>query len=370
MRSTNVTYKLIDTYLGKDVYDEYGKLLLGKKVKLTSSLIDKLVDNEIYYVYVDDELSRGIDIQGIISDEHMIKSVTQVKKVLNNVMKNEKKGIQKMIPQEDIKAVREIVKDLIDALENSENTLFTVVDLMSADMYTYKHSINVAILSILTCRALGYDYELTKHIALGALLHDVGKALVKDQLILKREQLTDDEFEEVKSHASYGYDLIKDEITLSGYTKQIVRLHHEKRDGSGYPLGLKETEIPDFVRIVTICDIFDAMSSDRIYRSRMPIYQVIDNMLAETVYKLDPVILQMFIKNICVYPPGSGVRLCDGRMGIVEKYDKFTPTRPIVRLFEDKDGNRKINKVDLQRERVLFIKDTIETDYLKEHYNL
>lgn len=370
MRSTNVTYQLIDSYLGKDVFDEYGNLLLGKNVKLTASLIDKLIDSEIYFVYIEDEFSKGIKVEGILSQKQMIHSVQQVKRVLLKVTEPSKKGVQKMIRDEDIHLVEDLVKELIKLLEDSEKTLFTVVDLMSADMYTYQHSVNVAILSILTCRSLGYDYTLTKHIAMGALLHDVGKALVKDNLIQKKETLSDSEMCEVKSHVNYGYNLIKEDISLSGYTKQIIRLHHEKRDGSGYPLGMKETEIPDFVRIVTICDMFDAMTSNRIYRKKMPVYMVLDILLAETVYRLDPVIYQMFIKNICIYPPGTGVRLDDGRLAIIEKYNKFSPTRPIIRLFEDETGDRKQHSVDLTNNRVLFIKDTIETEYLKEHYNL
>lgn len=370
MRSTNVTYQIIDSYLGKDVYDEYGNLLLGKGVQLTSSLIDKLVNSEIYYVYIDDALSEGIEVEGILSDRQIIKSVQQVKKILMNVAEPNQKGVSKMIRHEDIHAVGNLIKELIEALENSEATLFTVVDLMSADMYTYQHSVNVAILSILTCRSLGYDYETTKHIAMGALLHDVGKALVKDNLIQKKEKLSDTEMKEVKSHVVYGYDLVKDEITLSGYTKQIVRLHHEKRDGSGYPLALKEIEIPDYVRIVTICDMFDAMTSNRIYRKKMPVYKVLDILLAETIYRIDPVIYQMFIKNICIYPPGTGVRLDDGRLGIVERYNQFSPTRPVVRMFVDESGIRKQHSIDLTYNRILFIKETIETEYLKEHYNL
>lgn len=370
MRSANVSHKLINQYLGKNVYCDDGRLLLGKDVQLTSTLIDKLIDNDVFTVFIEDALSQGIEVSGIIEEEKMNHCIRKVKDVMLNIAVNDNKGVKTMIQEKDIETVSQIIKELIEALEDSEQTLYTVVDLMGADMYTYKHSVNVAVLSILTCRSLGYDYQLTKHIAMGALLHDIGKTSVKDGLIQKVEALTKAELKEVHQHVVYGYDMIKNEISLSGYTKQIVRLHHEKRDGSGYPLGLEETEIPDFVRIVTICDMFDAMTASRVYKKKMPVYEVLDILMAESVYRLDPVLLQMFTKNICVYPPGSGVTLRDGRLGLVVAYNQYNPTRPKIRLFEDESGSLNVHQVDLSNVRTLFIEDSIDTDLIQERYKL
>lgn len=370
MRVANVSHKLHKKYLAKDVFDNNGRLLLGRNVELTPSLIDKLIDNDVFIVYIEDKLSEGIEVHSLISDEQMVQSVRVVKQVLNNVVQRRSDGVQKMILDEDLSLVGDVIKDLIEALENCEDTMYTVVDLMGADMYTYKHSVNVAVLSILTCRSLGYDYQLTKHIAMGALLHDIGKATVKGNLIQKIEPLTPFELKEIHRHVDYGYDMVKGVLSLSGYTKQIIRLHHEKRDGSGYPLGLKETEIPDFVRIVTICDMFDAMTSTRVYRKSMPVYEVLDILMAESVYRLDAVILQMFIKNICVYPPGSGVRLTDGRYGLVVNYNSYSPTRPEIRLFEDDKGQMRVHHVDLEAHRTIFIEETVPTEIIQERYKL
>jgi len=369
MRVVNVSHKLHNKYLAKNVYDNEGRLLLGKSVQLSPSLVDKLITSDIFVVYIDDEFSEGIEVKNIISEEQMIHSVRSVKKIMTNITK-QTSGVPTMIKKEDIKLVGDVIKELIEALEDNEDALYTVVELLGADMYTYKHSVNVAVLTILTCRSLSYDYELTKSIAMGALLHDIGKAYVKDNLIQKVESLSKDELKEVYRHVSYGYEEIKDDISLSGYTKQIVRLHHEKRDGSGYPLGLKETEIPDFVRIVTICDMFDAMTSTRAYKRSMPVYEVLDILMAESVFKLDSVIFQMFTKNICVYPPGSGVKLDDGRFGLVVKYNQFNPTRPEIRLFEDEYGNMSVNHINLEDHRTLFIEKTVATEIIKEHYKL
>ncbi len=369
MRSTEVSKKIIGERLGKDIYSDAGRLLLGKGVLLNDALIDKLANSEIYFVYIDDEFSEGIEIEGIVDDRVIINSINKVKNVLKNVMKKDSKSSSAMIPEKDMESVKNVMNSLIEALEESEGVLYTVVNLMGADMYTYSHSINVAILTTMTCKSLGYDYDLTKKIALGALLHDIGKAEIQDGLIQKSDELTDEEMEEVFTHAEKGYELIKDDITLSGYTKQVVRLHHEKRDGSGYPLKLKETEIPDFVRIVTICDMFDAMTTDRVYRQKMPIHKAIEILMVDSVFKLDSILLQMFIKNICVYPPGTGVVFSDERYGIVKKYNATNPTRPLVKMMYLDEHNEVVTEdVDLLKERTLFIDKTIDTEIIKEKF--
>lgn len=370
MRQANVSDKILYKRLAKDVYDDLGRMLLGKGVEITPKLLDSLIDKDVYFVYIDDALSEGIEVKGIIDDTEMLKSVNKVKHILNQATKDQSNGVSMMIREQDIKAVEDIIGDLIDLLLNSDQTLYTVVDLMGADMYTYKHSVNVAILSILTCRSLGYNYDITKYIAMGALLHDVGKSQVKDNLIQKVDALSSSELEEVHDHAIYGYDLVKNDVSLSGYTKQIIHLHHEKRDGSGYPKGLKEAQIPDFVRIVTICDIFDAMTSNRVYRKGMPPYKAIEILMADSVYKLDPIILQMFLKNICVYPPGTGVKLSDGRLGLVKEYNLYNPTRPVVRVYEDEEGQHLISNLDLEEVRTIFVEETVETYHIEEKYQL
>jgi putative nucleotidyltransferase with HDIG domain len=139
---------------------------------------------------------------------------------------------------------------------------------MDSDNYTYHHSVNVAILSILTAKSMHYSESDIKTIALGALLHDIGKAQVAGGLVQKPGELSSTEKDEMKKHPEYGYQLIKNIPTLSYAVKQIVRLHHEKLDGSGYPLGLSGMEIPNYVRLITVCDMYDAMTADRIYRKK------------------------------------------------------------------------------------------------------
>ena len=186
-----------------------------------------------------------------------------------------------------------------------------------------------------------------------------GKAQIDNDLINKQEKLSNAEWDELKNHSLYGYNMIKDDCLLSAHAKAIIKLHHEKLDGSGYPSGFDQNSIPEFVRVITICDMFDAMTTDRAYRKRMPIYKALELLMADAVYKIDRDIYLKFIQNICIYPLGTGVKLSDGRVGIVKYYRNEVPDRPIIRI-----ANREIDddfeEVDLLKSLSLFIEETLD----------
>jgi len=341
--------------MGRSIYSDTGSLLLGKGVVLSNRMINKLVDNSIFYVYIDDEISEGVEPISVIDDGTMMKSINSVKKLMDELMTAENPhGVSKMIPLNTYKSVQDVIQEIMKSLENNEDVLYTVTELMGTDMYTYKHSVNVTILTIMTCKAMGYDYEMIKHIAMGALLHDIGKVKVKSDLINKKGALNVLELKEIMNHSSYGYDMIKDDRVLSPYTKLIVHQHHEKLDGSGYPNNLSKEDIPEYVRVVTICDMFDAMTSDRAYRARMPIYKAMEELMVQAVYKLDARVYQKFIQQICIYPVGTEVELSDGRMAIVVEYRNHAPSRPLIRVY-DETAEKNYVEVDLLSERTVFI---------------
>lgn len=337
--------------VGKSLYSDSGNLLLGKGMLLTESLIQKIRDNHIFCLYIDDELSEGIEPKGIIDDETMVKSIKSIKETMGSLLNTSKKtNLAGRIPIKQYFIVENIVNDLIRSLEDNKDTLYTVTELMGTDMYTYRHSVNVAILSILVAKSLQYGNEAIKNIAMGGLLHDIGKINVQIDLINKKGSLTEDEFEEMKNHPEYGFEMIKDDRVLSSISKNIVRYHHEKLDGSGYQNKLKKTEIPEFVGIVTVCDMYDAMTSDRSYRKRMPIYQALEILMCEAVERIDPHIYHALVKNICIYPVGSTVVLSDGREALVLEYRRDYPTRPKLKLIAPPH-----TVIDLDLERTVFI---------------
>ena len=368
MKSARVSEILIGNMIAEPVYSEHGNLLLKEGVIINDHVLNKLLAHEIDYVYIFDALMEGVEQKSLVREEKLEESVRVVKNVFDDVLHKESMGVKSGISRSDIALVKNVVDELLKELENAENILYTVVDLIGTDAYTYKHSVNVTVLSIIAAKALGYDREDIKNIAMGALLHDIGKVRVESELILKPGKLTFEERKRVEKHPSYGYELLEAIEGLSYTTKQIILLHHEKLDGSGYPYGLRGIEIPPYVRIVTVCDMYDAMTTDRVYRNKMPIYRALDILMAEAIYRIDPKVYSVLLNNIAVYPVGTGIVLSDGRIGVVMKYRHKNPARPIVRVLNNHLISGKINVelIDLEQSQILFIEDVWDVKAKKE----
>jgi len=345
--------------LGKAIYSSDAALLLSSGVKLSQTMVRSLKKNNIYYVYIEDGLSDGIEPMSIIPDEVKIKSVAKVEKIMKKTFSQGALTKGKMLDDKIVNEYKNIVKELLDTLSEMPERLYNMVELMGTDMYTYSHSVNVAVLSIVIGLAMKLDREKIQHMSMGALMHDLGKMFVPEDILNKPANLSDDEFAHMKDHVAFGYELVKDDLALSGITKQVIYGHHERLDGSGYPRGLQEKNISIYTRIVSICDMFDAMTTDRVYQRKMPVYKAIDVMMGEAIERIDAVLLKTFIDNVAIYKPGETVLLEDGRKGIVVDVRKGFATRPIVRIIEDQLGQNPY-EIDLKYHLSVFIKETID----------
>ncbi len=357
MKTAQITEELIGRRIKSPLYSQEGHLLLNKGTVINNNILAKLERHSIKPIDILYSLSKGIKPVGIINDVQMVESIKAVKNVFNNVLYNDPNGVSASIPPEHMALVEEVIEALMNTISKSKDLLYTVSEMLETSEYTYKHCVNVAVLSILTAQSLGYESSDIKNIALGALLHDVGKMRVNQSIIRKPSKLTDDERKEIEKHPKYGYDLLKNIKSLSFTAKQIVLFHHEKLDGTGYPFGLRGIEIPEFVRIVTICDMYDSMSTDRVYRNRMPIYTVLELLMTDSVHKLDRKVYRRMTENICLHPPGSGVVLSDGRVGVVSFYRASNPSRPHVRVIDfDSDITKlRVENINLEKKHTLFI---------------
>ncbi len=368
MKSARVSEALIGNHIKEPVYTENGNLLLKPGCLIDNKVLNKLLGHNVDFVYIVDSLTDGIEQESIINQEKHASAVKSVKNIFNDVMKEERMGAMSSVPNIHLDLVEKIIDSLLSELENAGELLYTIVDLIDTDPYTYKHSVNVTILTIIVAKQLKYKKSDIKNIAFGALLHDIGKVRVDMGLILKPGKLTVDEIGLVQEHPELGYELVEAIDRLPFLTKQIIRLHHEKLDGSGYPLGLKGIEIPEYVRIVTVCDMYDAMTTDRVYRSRMPIYRALDILMAEAVYRIDPKIYTTLMRNIAIYPVGTGVILSDGSIGVVTSYRNVNPCRPCVRVLSSKPSSKMISlkEINLENSPVLFIEDVWDVEIIKQ----
>ncbi len=339
--------------LGKAVYDDKCQLLLARGVNLTFNYIERLKQSSIHCVYINDELSEGLEFENVISDDIKVKSITAVKSVFKEV--TERKDVS--LSPKGVNSIKDIIDEMMDMIFQNRDTLYVMTELMGSDMYTYNHSAEVAILSMLVAKSLGLNGQYIQKVGIGAMLHDVGKMKIPNEVLNKREPLTDSELEQVKDHAKLGYELLKDSLEISPISRQIVLLHHEKLDGNGYPMMLDAERIPVHVRIVTMCDIFNALVSNRSYREKLSVDMALEILRTEAVYQLDREIYYHLIKVVNIYPVGTIVELSNGEQGIVIKENKDAQTRPIVQVIKDK---KKAEILNLLNDLTLFISKTLD----------
>lgn len=336
--------------LGKAIFSDDGKVLLSSGVKLTGALISRLKSLGIQALYIEDHISEGIVIDDVIS----VKTRIEAKKIVKNIFEKKAMDLDTQYGK-----VSSIVNDIVDDVLNNRNSLINLIDIKTKDDYTFSHSVNVAVIATMMGVHLGYSIDKLRKLCLGGLLHDIGKVYVPKEIINKPGKLTPAEFEEIKKHPQYGYAMVKDCIEYCPITKAIILTHHEKSNGSGYPMGLTYDKIHECSRIASIADIYDAMTSDRVYRRRINPSEVVEYIVAMTYEWFDLRTVESFRRCIAPYPLGTYVRLSTGDIAIVSGINNIMPTRPQVRIVEPCRGQMYRNvTIDLMRELSINIVDT------------
>ncbi len=235
--------------------------------------------------------------------------------------------------------VRKVVSSLIGNVLRNQNAALWLTKIREEDEFTAVHGINVSILSVAFAKHLGLDPECLEAIGLGALLHDIGLTDKSSEIISKSSKLTAEEFSVVRKHPLDGLYRLKNPDTIPQMTLDILRWHHERLDGTGYPDGLLgEDAIPEHVRIVAMADTYDAMTSDRVYRSAILPSDALAEMYREAENTFGQEFMQSFIQCIGIYPVGSVVKLTTGAIGIVTASTPESRLKPLLLLIRDAEG--------------------------------
>lgn len=340
MRRISVERLNEDMVLAKTLYTIDGNILLNAGIKLKSSYINKFKELGIGEIYIDDNIGADIVIEDVIKDETRFEARVAVKKAMDNVMNGNNL---------DVKPIRNVVGKIVEELLTVQDAVINLQDIKSFDNYTFSHSANVCVLSAVTGISMGYDSYKLKELCMGALLHDIGKTKIPNEIMNKISPLTNEEFEIVKKHARYGYDMLKQSMDISSYTAYVALTHHEKYNGEGYPLGLKGKAIHEFSRIVSVADVYDAMTSNRIYRRRINISEVVEYLVSLGGHHFDYDIVKKMMEHISVFPLGSLITISTGETAIVVDNNKKYPNRPVIRLIKDPYGveYKDFNEIDL-----------------------
>ncbi len=338
--------------LAKTIYNTDGGVLLSQGIELKESFIQKLVSQGITEIYIDDEISADIGVGDVVSETTRNDARVLISNLMNNYL---------FTQSIDVDQIKKTVYIIIDELLSQKDILYSLSDIKSVDDYTFQHCVNVCILSLITGIELGFDIEHLRELGTGAILHDIGKLFIPKKILQKPSQLTVEEFEEIKKHTVLGYELLKKNEKISLASAFISFGHHERFDGSGYPLQLKGENIHIFPRIVAIADVYDALTSDRVYRKKLKANEVFEYITSLGIHHFDPKVIEAFVRHVSIYPVGTGVLLNTGERALVAKANIKMPTRPLVRILgKDRSSSGKYYEIDLAEKTHIFIVDGCE----------
>ena len=316
--------------LGDNLYNNFGDLMLVRGTVLSKEYVKSIVRLQYNGVYIEDDISKDIQIINIINDSVRAQTVKGIKDVFIHC----EKGSYEV--KTDLKSAKLQIENIVDQIFANKHLMVNMIDMKVFDDYTYYHSVNVAVLSIVLGVAMDMDREELCNLGFAALLHDIGKVFVNKDILNKQGKLTPSEFEEIKTHSLLGCNHIKKGYGVSNSSYMGILDHHEKYEGGGYPNNLKGDHISWYGRIISVADVYDALTSDRPYRKAMLPSDAMEYIMASTMVQFDPKVVEVFVKKIAPYPIGTCVKLSNGLVGIVvENYEDLC-MRPRVRIFMDR----------------------------------
>lgn len=374
--------------LGKVVYGDNYEVLLNRGVVLVEGHINGLKKRGFIKVYIDDEETADVVIKDPISDKIRIMATKDILKTYEltqsaivNIEADTAESVIKSINTPKIKNAfqesqpfKQMCKDInsfVDELMN-EDILSGLNSIKSFDNYTFEHSVDTAVLSIIIAKRLFLDKDKLRQIAIGEFLHDIGKIFIDEKIINKPGKLTAEEYEKVKQHATFGYELLKDVKNIGEASKHISFQHHERQDGKGYPRGLRGNNKIDssnigyteqdklimIAEIASIADFYDACISDRPYRKGLSpdfVYELIKD---GSGTQFNRELVECFLGVMPKYPVGSEVRIKNGIYkdftGVVMSLNTQQLSKPKVKLLCDAKKNKmKPFEIDLSSDSTM-----------------
>lgn len=328
--------------VGVDIYTMHNQLVVPKGTVLTTSIIERLHDYPIPYIKISIEEpvpKTSSDTDSSLSYHERLKSTRTFQEFKQEFINN-----VNVIQNEFNDVVTKNTPLHIDRLLEKTASVFSKADgtnifdmlhnMREYDDSTYVHCLNVSLICGILAKWLNFSKEDSDTLVLAGMLHDLGKLTIPDSIIKKPGKLTAKEFAIIKTHPAKGYEILAAQ-KLPKAVKYAALMHHERCDGTGYPYGLKYDKIDRFARLVSIADVYDAMTSVRVYRDSLSPFTVVDIFEKEGLQKYDPECILVFLEHIVNTYINSKVLLSDGRQGEIVLINKQALSRPFIRLGND-----------------------------------
>jgi putative nucleotidyltransferase with HDIG domain len=324
--------------IAEDVYTHDNRLIIPKNTVITDKIITRLKFYNISSISIAIAESKSPVSKHIkINYSETIKSSNEFKKfnskydILINDLKLQLLNLISQKSQIDTSLLLNQIKSIIAESRNGIH-LFDILHCMpESEDITYIHSLNVALISNVLAHWLKFSEEEINILTLGGLLHDIGKLVLPPEIMFKRNSLTDAEYAIIKTHPLRGYQLLNNS-NLNPHIMNMILMHHERCDGNGYPSGLKSSRIDSFAKIIAIADVYDAMTSARVYRPALCPFEAISIFESEGLQKFDPHYIMTFLEEIVQSYVGNRILLSNKQEGEIIMINKRALSRPIIQV--------------------------------------
>lgn len=299
--------------LARPVLDEQGNILLNAGNTLSPVAYNRILNMDIQGLYINDEISEGITVEDLIDPV-------------------EKRIAMKHLMRGDLRQVLSFTSMVVDELKRKETLQVNVIDIKNSQNYTYKHCVSCCIYATVIGVAMKLPEEQLKNLAVAAIYHDIGKFELPENILHKKEKLTDDEMAIIKTHPKIGYEKLREIPEISSVSRNAVLYHHENIDGSGY-FGITGEQLTLTTRILRLVDAYDALTSVRKYREAYTPSEAIELIMGNVDTLFDKDVVAAFTSKFPLYPVGTTIRLSNNEQGIVYS-NEINNIRPVIRTMD------------------------------------
>lgn len=367
----DVNELLCGMVLGENIMNDAAFVLISEGLILNKKIIDKIyslgltevairVDDDHTVDRMNEEIldieeKRSINIEALLNTKVNQQEIVETRAVAIDIIKDTLVNVSSR-GSLDVERLRAIVTIIIDQIFENEDIISSLYQLKGIDEYAFEHSLNVTVQAIITGIYLGFNKNRLIKLGIGAILHDLGKMLIEDEILNKPGKLSEDEFKIMKKHSELGHKIAKRISGIEQESLDVILSHHERIDGKGYPLGLKGDQLSVYPKIVAVADVFDALTSDRVYGKKVKDLVAMSYIVEGINNHFDYEVTKKFVIAMAIFPKNLKVKLSTGDYGAVIKHNRG---KPVVKVLIDSSGNavQGYFEIDLETNPSVFITD-------------